>query len=68
MIGLVAGLAFTVWRKSIRGEIEKIRELLDSEHALDEEHREYAMKIIKQGRTLLAAHLPANEKAPTFLL
>lgn len=48
MIGLVAGLAFTAWRKSIRSEIEKIRELLDSEHALDEEHRELAMRIVKQ--------------------
>jgi hypothetical protein len=47
MIGLVAGLAFT-WRKSIRSEIEKIRELLDSEHALDEEHRKLAMRIVKQ--------------------
>lgn len=48
MIGLVAGLAFTAWRKSIRSEIETIRELIDSENALDEEHRVLAMRIIKQ--------------------
>jgi hypothetical protein len=48
MIGLVAGLAFTAWRKSIRSEIDTIRELIDSENALDEEHRVLAMRIVNQ--------------------
>ena len=48
MIGLFAGLAFTAWRKSIRSEIEKIRELLDTELAHDEEHRKLARRIVNQ--------------------
>jgi hypothetical protein len=48
MIGLVAGFTLAAWRKSISSEIGKIRELLDSEHALDEEHRELARRIVNQ--------------------
>jgi hypothetical protein len=48
MIGLFAGLAFTAWRKSIRSEIEKIRELLDTELAHDEEYRKLARRIVNQ--------------------
>ena len=46
--GLVGGALWAAWRRGIGGEIRKLRGLLETELANDEEHRERARRIIEQ--------------------
>ena len=46
--GLVGGALWAAWRRGIGGEIQKLRGLLVTELANDEEHRERARRIIEQ--------------------